>query len=157
MTPGSEDFKSIPDYSEKDLDSTSFTVPQAGKTYRIHHHRTHQVISLVDGKVQLQRDLDTPGGGWFWTCVERNGWLGFKNHVSGTFLGLAPDPKYGLHSKVTHHKAHEWFCIRLSPYGGYKLLVHYYSKEKLWKLDCKDGKTLSVTNGPGITWQFEEI
>jgi len=157
MTPDSEDNDQVPEYSEKAPGTTAFTIPQAGRTYKIHHPSTGTVIALVNGNVQLQKNLDTPGGGWFWTCVERNGWLGFKNHVSGTFLGLASDPKDTLHAKVTHHKAYEWFCVRHRPDGGYTLLVRYYGKDELWKVAWKDAKTLGVTKACGAIWKFEEI
>lgn len=160
MTPDSNRTENEMDtvHSGMDFDSISSAIPQSGKTYKIHHPNTGRVLSLVDGNVQLQvQDHLKAPGGWSWTCVEKNGWLGFKNYVSGTFLGLAGNPKNTLQAKVTHHKAYEWFCVRHCPCGGYHLLVHYYGKDELWKLACKDSTTLTITEGHGAKWKFEEI
>lgn len=78
--------------SADDTSGSRFTIPEPGKIYRVHHPDTKKVIALVEGKVELQQTSAQPGEGSFWTCVENNGWLGFRNSVSGTYLGLAPCP-----------------------------------------------------------------
>lgn len=133
------------------------SVPCPGKTYKIHLRHSEKVITITEGEVVLQSPADAqPGGGWYWVCVEKGNWLGFRNHVSGRFLGH--DGKSGLHAKVTHHKAHEYFCVRHHPHGGYVLLVKYPWGEELRKIGyASDGMTLVEKENDCPQWTFEEV
>lgn len=98
------------------------SVPCPGKTYKIHLRHSEKVITITEGEVVLQPPAEAqPGGGWYWVCVEKGNWLGFRNHVSGHFLGR--NGKSGLHAKDPHHKTHGFFCVRPHPHGGCVLLV----------------------------------
>lgn len=149
-TPNSSDFARPP------LTEYVPAVPGPGKTYRIHLKNTDKVITMTEGEVVLQSPAEAqPGGGWYWVCVEKGNWLGFRNHVSGTFLGH--DGKSGLHAKVTHHKSHEFFCVRHHRDGGYLLLVKYPRGDEMRQIGCApDGKTL-VEKKDGVQWVFEEV
>lgn len=133
------------------------SVPRPGKTYKIHLWNSEKVITITEGEVVLQSpDEAQPGGGWYWVCVEKDNWLGFRNHVSGHFLGH--NGKSGLHAKVTHHKAHEFFCVRHHPHGGYVLLVNYPWGEELRKIGyASDGTTLVEKDKDCAQWIFEEV
>lgn len=166
MTPTTETENNFPEWkiprasmatslsdSERDFIQA---VPQPDKTYKIHLHGTDLLITLEEGQLQLQRsNLEKPGGGWFWTCVEKSGWLGFRNHVSGTYLGR--DSKGGLQATRKHHKDWESFCVRHDPRGGYTILVKYYG-DGLWKVALSaDRKGLIETEDRGVQWDFEEV
>lgn len=138
------------------------SVPQPGKTYKIHNRDYEKHITLVEGEIRLLRTQSSqPDGGCYWSCVEKNGWLGFRNSVSGTYLG--GDACGGFHAKVTHHKAHEYFCVRHSAQGGYNILVKHFKGDELWKMGCSDdGCTLvelkwNEESDLGLEWEFKEV
>lgn len=151
MTPTSSDF------AKPSLTEYVPSVPGPGKTYKIHLKNTEKVITLTEGRVVLQSPAEAQRGeGYYWACVEMHvgNWLGFRNHVSGTFLGH--DGRSGLHAKVTYHQAHESFCVRHHREGGYLLLVRY-PRDEMRQIGCApDGKTL-VEKEHGDQWVFEEV
>src|ERR1700712_4541908 len=65
--------------------SNSSSVPWSGHIYIIRSAITGQVLTLLEGNLVMAK----PGGrgSIHWACVEKNGWLGFRNPVSGKFLG----------------------------------------------------------------------
>lgn len=150
-TPSSSD-------SQKLLDTEYVpSVPCPGKTYKIHLKDTNKVITITEGEVVLQSPAEAqPGGGWYWVCVEKGNWLGFRNHVSGNFLGH--NGWLGLHAKVKHHDAPGSFCVRHHPLGGYLLLTKYPWGEEMRQIGCaSDGKTLIQGKIDGSQWMFEEV
>ncbi|KAE9985025.1 hypothetical protein BLS_000052 [Venturia inaequalis] len=96
----------------------SSSVPWKGSTYIIRHSTTSQVLTLLDGQVVLEK----PGGRGHikWDCVENGGWLGFKNPISGKYLG---EDKGELVCVVGYHKSPQHFVTRPVPNGGYLLLM----------------------------------
>lgn len=145
------------DFAKPSLTEYVPSVPGPGKTYKIHLKNTDKVITMTGGEVMLQSPAEArPGGGWSWVCVEKGNWLGFRNHVSGTFLGH--DGKSGLHAKVTHHKSHEFFCVRHQRDGGYLLLIKYPWGEEMRQVgSATDEKTLIRKEKDGAEWMFEEM
>ncbi|PSR82027.1 hypothetical protein BD289DRAFT_438234 [Coniella lustricola] len=102
--------------------------PQPGKTYKIHHRETRELVTLMAGGITLLSADAQPGGGWFWECVETDGWLGFRNTVSGLYLGHndeLPDTSHLLHAIAPHHRAWEHFMVRLAPNGAHYILVRH--------------------------------
>lgn len=157
MTPTSST-KDRPSHTKPEkIDDYARSIPQPGKTYVIYHRRTNKVITLVEGALELQSVADEkPGGGWYWTCVEKNGWLGFRNHVSGTYLGH--DARGGFHAKVMHHKTHEYFCVRRDPRGGYTIFVKHGQGDELWRMSCdEDASSLVESKSEGEQWKFQEV
>lgn len=150
-TPSSSDFEKPPKIGYVPA------VPCPEKTYKIHLCDTRQVITITEGEVTLQSPTDArPGGGWYWVCVEKGNWLGFRNHVSGNYLGH--NGKSGLHAQATHHKAWEFFCVRHHPRGGYLLLVKHPRTEELRQIGyAADRKTLVDKEKDGARWMFEEV
>lgn len=132
-------------------------VPCSGKKYKIHLRDTDKLITVKEGEVVLQSPAEShPGGGSYWVCVEKDNWLGFRNHVSGNFLGH--NGKHGFHAKAAHHKKHEFFCVRRNPLGGYTLLVYYSWGQELLQVGYSpDEKTLVGKETDGAQWMFEEV
>lgn len=150
MTPTSSDFAkpSLTDYVP--------SVPGPGKTYKIHLKNSKKVITLTEGRVILQSPGEAQrGGGYYWVCVEKGNWLGFRNPVSGTFLGY--DGELGVEAEMAHQKSYESFCVRHHRDGGYLLLVRYPPDDEMRQIGCApDGKML-VKKKDGVQWMFEEV
>ncbi|KAH7141356.1 hypothetical protein B0J13DRAFT_57589 [Dactylonectria estremocensis] len=126
-------------------------VPGPDEIFIIRHRQSGMAITLADGQLQLCEGLNPPGG-FHWRCVEKEGWLGFRNCVSGTYIGH--DERKRFVARVSHHKPHEYFCVRPHPKkGGYELLMRHGNE--LWRMDVsKDGKALVESKQEGATWDF---
>src|SRR5437667_8177742 len=59
--------------------------PWPGNTYLILDRESERVITLMEGDISLQVAASGGAkvGGQQWECVETNGWIGFRNPVSG--------------------------------------------------------------------------
>lgn len=133
--------------------ATSESVPFPDKTFMIRDSKSGKSITLVNGTPQLHGVLPSDPAS-HWTCFETGGWLGFRNRSSGMVLGR--DGRGGVHARVTHHRAHEWFQARLHPEGGYLLLVR--RGEELWRVVVlEDGKVLAESPKGGMRWEFVEV
>ena len=132
-------------------------VPWPGSTFIIRSVSSGQVIMLLDGQIVLTQPGDR--GSIKWVCVETKGWLGFKNDVSGKFLGH--DSKGNLCCKAGQHKGYENFEVRMRPEGGCVLLMTHH--ERLWhvgiKVDQGVEKLAKIGDGgsAGIVWEFTKI
>lgn len=144
--------------AERDVIKLESSVPQAGKVFILHDHKTGRVLTLLDGHVSLQPP-GTPGSAYRWMCEEREGWLGFKNIASGTYLG---HNFWGDVCAAAHqHMGWENFCVRIQPNGGYVLLMTHWAQ--LWPLKQKDEggmQKLLKAEAPvkdGNVWVFVEV
>ncbi|QSZ36623.1 hypothetical protein DSL72_006503 [Monilinia vaccinii-corymbosi] len=144
-TATTEDFLSRPPPGD--------TVPHAGTTFMIRDRNCGGVITLEEGTLQVSPSVPRAGG-YHWACIERDGWFGFRNCVSGRFFGH--DAKGKFHCKVLHHRNHEWFCTRAHPSGGHLLLMLHGDKFRQMKVG-KDGTELVETDGEGTAWDFIEV
>ncbi|VBB80996.1 Putative protein of unknown function [Podospora comata] len=131
-------------------------IPTPGKTYIItalhlpsspHPHcptdeedSSNQILramTLCGGQLKLQelRRMNVTTGCWFWECITKEGWLGFRNVASGTYLGQ--NGKLEVVATAPHCKAWEWFCVRRVPFvdrtggkekerDGYMLLIKHW-------------------------------
>ncbi|KAH7418460.1 hypothetical protein BKA64DRAFT_654446 [Cadophora sp. MPI-SDFR-AT-0126] len=121
----------------EDLDpvkSPKSSVPWPGNSYIIRSAISGEVLTLNDGQVVLA----PPGGkgSIHWACVQTKGWLGFKNTVSGRFLGHG---KHGnLICSAGKHQSWENFCVRMTPDGDYIILMTHF--ERLWHVGTKNDK-----------------
>ncbi|KAI6776229.1 hypothetical protein HG530_000174 [Fusarium avenaceum] len=126
------------------------SVAYPGAVFIIRHHDTGKVITAVNGELRLCEGFN-PRGGFHWECIERDKWLGFRNCVSGKFIGHNKKKKFivGAHT----HQAHEYFALGPNPKGGYELLMrHDY---ELWSMAVgEDGCELVETKGDGALWDF---
>ena len=137
--------------------STESSVPWPGSTFIIRSILSGEVITVYDGKVTLA----PPGGrgSIHWVCVETEGWIGFRNLVTGRYLGH--DPKGRLCCSASKHRGWENFCVRSTPDGGYVLLMTHF--EKLWpvgiKLEQGAAVLAKIENGSprSIDWEFIKV
>ncbi|PQE24592.1 hypothetical protein CJF31_00011245 [Rutstroemia sp. NJR-2017a BVV2] len=131
-------------------------VPVPGSTFLIRALHTHQVLTLSEGHLHLEPQ-PPPAGGWHWACIERDGWLGFRNCVSGTFMGH--DGKGGFHAKVTHHKCNEWFVTRAVPGGGHLILILHGDKWRRMGVAEGGREVLEVEKAgtEGTVWEFVKV
>jgi hypothetical protein len=136
---------------------SSFLVPWPSSTFIIRCVSSGHVITLLDGQIQLTQ----PGGrgSIHWACTETKGWLGFRNTVSGKFLGH--DVKGRLCCLAERHQGWEYFCVRMRPEGGCVLLMTHY--ERLWHVGIKEEqgveKLAKIGDGgsDGIVWEFVKV
>jgi hypothetical protein len=150
------------DYSDN-VKSSSSSVPWPGHLYIINSVVTGQVLTLLGGNLVMAK----PGGrgSIHWACVEKNGWLGFRNPVSGKFLGH--DQEGNLRCSVDQQNNWERFCVRMKPEGGYVLYMTHYND--LWtvglqeqKVDVKTDKKAAEKlakseKGEPIVWEFVKV
>ncbi|KAI0600116.1 hypothetical protein F4775DRAFT_548087 [Biscogniauxia sp. FL1348] len=125
------------------------SVPSQGNVYAIRHRDSGKAITMGIEGLQLKKI--GPMGGWHWMCVEKDGWLGFRNVVSGRYLGR--NDKGGFHALQPHHQGWEYFVAKASPRGGYEMLtLHGW---KFMKMSvAEDGSNLTQTDGDGARWDF---
>jgi hypothetical protein len=133
------------------------SIPWPGSTYIIRCAESGDVLTLQDGQIVLA----PPGGpgSIHWSCVETKGWLGFRNSVSGRFLGH--NARGRLLCAAERQQGWENFCVRLRPDGGYVLLMTHF--ERLWHVGIKVERGVETLekigdggNG-GIIWEFVKI
>ncbi|KUI65353.1 hypothetical protein VM1G_00768 [Cytospora mali] len=140
-----------------DIGSCSDAVPWPGRTYKIRHRASRKLITLEEGRLQLQYLGNTNAvGGWNWVCAEQKGWLGFRSPVSATYMGH--DKRGNIWSKWQHHESHESFCVRHHPAGGYIILVKHGDGRELWPIVAnEEGKALIEKKNGDDQWLFEEV
>jgi hypothetical protein len=156
-TPAESVVDDLPADPLNDAKESSSSVPWPGSTFIIRSAKSGDVLTLLDGQVILAR----PGGrgSIHWACVETKGWLGFKNLVTGCFLGHDKEGK--LCCLVKRHQPWESFCVRMRPEGGYVLLMTHW--ERLWHVgsEVEQGveKLAKVGDGGsgGIVWEFVKV
>lgn len=130
------------------------SVPWPGNTFIITTTESpERVITFVDGLIVLA----PPGGRGSirWDCIENKGWLGFRDPVSGRYLG---HDKHGkLWCVVDKHDEWERFSARHKPEGGYVLLMKHWEKLLPVKVAQDGGKEIWRTEtdgGDGTVWRF---
>jgi len=163
--PETLDGDTIEDQEQSTIKLNSTSTPWPGSTYIIRSTSpgtSGHVITLLEGQVVLAK----PGGrgSIHWDCVEKDGWLGFKNPVSGKFLGH--DEPGRLRCVVDQHRDWEYFCIRMKPGGGFVLLLRHGGRaERLWQVGLKvergrkkeEGRLAKIEGSDGIVWDFVKV
>jgi hypothetical protein len=135
----------------------SSAVPWPGSTYIIRSAGSAQVLTLLDGQVVL--DLSSGRGSIYWQCVETKGWLGFRDPASGLFMGHNMYARLGCTAK--RHSEWESFCARMTPNGGYVLLMTQWGK--LWPLGVKSEngvqrlEKVEKSVAEGLVWDFVKV
>ncbi|KAM3071799.1 hypothetical protein ACMFMG_009657 [Clarireedia jacksonii] len=119
--------------------------PWAGETYMIRDRKSHRFIKLIDGILQLENTA-TAESGSHWICIEKEGWFGFRNAVSGMCMGHDGGGKFCC--KAAHHKDWEWFFPRAHPDGGFWLMTLHWSTWKVMGVG-ENGKELIEVKGNG--------
>ncbi|KAF4624946.1 hypothetical protein G7Y89_g13225 [Cudoniella acicularis] len=128
-------------------------VPWAGNAYMIRDLHRGRVITLKNDNLCVAATASKMGG-WHWVCEEKNGWLGFRNVVSGTFIGH--DTRGRFYAKEKHHKSHEWFCARKCLEGGYWLLM-CHNGDMFKKMVIGGENDLVENEQEGTVWEFVKI
>ncbi|KAK5629848.1 hypothetical protein RRF57_005563 [Xylaria bambusicola] len=128
--------------------------PIAGKTYMICHRESGKVISLKYGT--LVTEIPNQLCGCFWKCLEKDGWLGFRETGSGHVLGH--DGKGSYRATQNHHKY--WEYLQVVPKGneGYQLGSPRWSTLQLVGIGG-DGRTLvdATSSDNAAFWEFTEV
>ncbi|KAK1776752.1 hypothetical protein QBC45DRAFT_206641 [Copromyces sp. CBS 386.78] len=159
--------------------------PSGNSSYLILHQPTNLALTLVGGKLTLYKipppfEEGHPLTGkcsWHWQCVEKGGWLGFRNGASGRFLST-PEKYYGnlLDVNEVHHGSQQQLvCIRAEggceqgsetpQQRGYVMHFLYDSKlVKAWLKPCsevwKEGSDMDMTwkdGQEGTEWRFVKV
>lgn len=126
--------------------------PKPDRSFIIRERQApYRIIGLDNGELKPRKGPST-GGGWLWQCVKKAGWYGFRNTVSGTYLGHNGQSK--IVAVAPHHKSHEYFMAERHEEGGYVLLMRH-GDELLQVAISKDGNAL-VEQKVGTTWDFIE-
>ncbi|KAF7560811.1 hypothetical protein G7046_g3348 [Stylonectria norvegica] len=126
--------------------------PWPGHTFVIRERTSGLTMTMLNGQLQLYEGFSSRGG-FHWECVEKSGWLGFRNCVSGMYLGH--NARGTFIAKFDQHKSHEFFTARAHPDGGYVLL--FRCGDELLKVAVKEdscSKVLVQTKGEGARWDF---
>ncbi|KAE8153074.1 hypothetical protein BDV25DRAFT_45230 [Aspergillus avenaceus] len=142
--------------------------PHKGATFIIRDPQSGLLITLKDGKLVLAPgDKDNAfvnrddGRGSHWRCVEnKDRWLGFKNAVSGDFLGHDDNKlEWRFVARVKEHRQWEFFCVRQHPGGGHELLVKHWDGFRAMVIGGMDGRELVVGEEGcvGTAWEFLRI
>ncbi|KAI1426494.1 hypothetical protein F5Y12DRAFT_742403 [Xylaria sp. FL1777] len=134
-------------------------VPEPGGLYMIRDLDSGKAITLVEGHVTLVLDAGTRGG-WQWKCEElREGWIGFRNVVSGKYLGRDNKGRF----VALFDKFHGWesFVLRPREAGGYNLLgKDGYVLRAMAIIDAEStSPTLAETRAAknGARWEFVKV
>jgi len=149
--------ETIADNLDQDVGFRSSSVPGPGFTFIIRSVSCGRVITLLDGQIVLTQLGGC--GSTRWACVETNGWLGFKNLVSGKFLGHSKNGR--LQCSAERHLGWERFHVRPRREGGYVLLMTNW--DDLWPVGIKVEQGVEYLakfnkgGSDGIIWEFIEV
>lgn len=137
------------------LDMTE-VVPWPGKTFIIMQKGTTQAITLLDGHLSMQDAIDFIGqDSNRWMCVEQNGYFGFYNKSTMTYLGH--DNKGNVTASARKLAGWELITPRRHPNGGYQLLSpHWAETLHSFNVAGGTGKLVRVPHGDTI-WEFETV
>lgn len=154
------------DLESVDSVTIASSVPWPGSLYILRSATTGEVLTLLEGNIVMSK----PGGrgSIHWACVEKGGWLGFRNPVSGKFLGH--NREGFLKCNVDLQKDWERFCVRIKPTGGYVLYMTNF--ENLWAVGLRDQavevkkgeeakkavkKLAKIEKGEPMTWVLVKV
>ncbi|KAL1616423.1 hypothetical protein SLS56_011414 [Neofusicoccum ribis] len=135
----------------------SVTIPRPGNTYLIRSASSGEVITLLDGKIILAQPDGR--GECRWVCELDNGWFGFRNIVSGRYLGR--DIDWRMCCSVTWLKEWEKFLARERPGGGSVLLMTHWWVIRPIGMKMENGikKLAMIENWESdeMIWEFIEV
>ena len=143
------------------LDTAPKTCPWQGGTFIIRDLDKKLAIILKNGMLSLQRDDGTfnfyDDRGSHWVCVEKDGWLGFYNAVSGTYMGYNNTRQFIATAR--QHKPSECFCAQRHPHGGYVLQSkhdHYLYPMRI-ATSKEEGLVVDREGKGGTMWEFVKV
>lgn len=109
----------------------------------------HLYLSLCYGYVKLL-PKPIPSGGSFWYCVKKGGWYGFRNTVSGTFLGHNADGD-SICATQGFHSADEYFTVEKDVNGGYIMNVFNSNGSRLIPVSISEDRKSLKSLIPAFT------
>ncbi|RFU75747.1 dynamin family [Trichoderma arundinaceum] len=125
--------------------------PKAHRSFMIRMRQPpHHIIALENGELKMLDKLSV-GSGWLWHCDKKDGWYGFRNTVSGTYLGHNGDK---IVAEAPHHESDENFIPERHEEGGY-ILLRKDNDGLLQVAISEDGNSL-VQGQEGPAWDFIE-
>ncbi|KAK4159578.1 hypothetical protein QBC43DRAFT_326923 [Cladorrhinum sp. PSN259] len=126
-------------------------IPSPGKSFMITDMGFKHALALMNGELHriplLGIKIHANNACWSWECVEKNGWLNFRNAVSGTYLGYVGNSLVGGMSLsfqklcVVQEGDGKGYCLRI-PVG-----------EKLEKLEIE----WTGVETKQMAWAFVEV
>ncbi|OAG01842.1 uncharacterized protein CC84DRAFT_242146 [Paraphaeosphaeria sporulosa] len=140
-----------------DHEDTSSGVPSDGSTVIIRSISSGHVITLLDGQVVLA----SPGGrgSIHWSCVETEGWLGFRNRISNKFL--CHDWNGRLKCSAEQSSSWRHFTITPIPKGGYVMQMLDWWTLRPVVINPEQGLQKIGRTGnklaEGIIWEFIKV
>jgi hypothetical protein len=137
------------------------SVPWPHRTFIIRNRASDRILAREGGNLVLKEAAELAPCGWRWTCVEHpQGWFGFRETSSGTYLGR--DNQGGFRAWATQQKGWEQFDVRRHPDGGYQLLsINWWNRQRM-AVDMKTHRVVEIA-GPGDTvgavarWDFVQV
>lgn len=145
------------DTSPEENHDLSPSIPSHELTVIIRSISSGQVITLIDGNVVLA----SPGscGSIHWTCVETEGWIGFRNRVSNKFL--CHDGNGRLKCTADQRDGWRQFTVTPMPDEGYIMQMLDWWKLRPIVIDAEKGLQKLGRNGnnlsEGIVWEFIKV
>lgn len=131
-------------------------VPSDGSTFIIRSVCCGNVITMLDGQVVL---APYDGGASVWTCVESEGWFGFRNRISNKFLCHGWNGT--LKCSAEQHDKWRHFTITPVPKGGYIMQMLDWWTLRPIIVNAENGlQTLARTGNKlsqGIVWEFRQV
>ncbi|PQE10979.1 major facilitator superfamily transporter multidrug resistance protein [Rutstroemia sp. NJR-2017a BVV2] len=128
-------------------------VPWAGEIYVIRDRKRRYIITLTDGNLQLENKV-AAGGGSYWICINTNGWFGFRNSVSGMFMGHDGRSKFVC--RALYHRSYESFSPRAHPDGGYWLMTLHGNTWRAMSIGDNEKELVEVDDN-GTAWEFVKV
>lgn len=131
-------------------------VPSHGSTVIIRSVSCGNVLTLLDGNIVLAPPSGR--GSILWTCIETEGWFGFRNCVSGKFICHGRDARL----KCTAEENSSWRQITITPVpeGGYVMQMLDWWTLRPIVINAQNGlQKLGRTGNKlseGIVWSFIE-
>ncbi|KIX08704.1 uncharacterized protein Z518_03361 [Rhinocladiella mackenziei CBS 650.93] len=133
------------------------SVPWPGSTFVIRSVSCGRVLTLLDGKIVLAHRDNR--GSIHWVCMETEGWLGFRNPVSGKYLGYSNNGT--LCCSVEWQREHEHFTVRPMQEEGYVLLMTRRGSLRAVGIKEANGMECLATINEGVSgglvWEFIKV
>jgi hypothetical protein len=139
----------------KDHTSPSW-VPSHGSTVIIRSISCGNVLTLLDGHIVLAPPSGR--GSILWTCIETEGWFGFRDCVSAKFICHGWDGR--LKCSAEQHDGWRHFTITPVPKGGYIMQMLDWWTLRPVVINVQNGLQMLGRTGnklsEGIVWNFLE-
>jgi hypothetical protein len=134
--------------------------PCEGRIYIIRDSKTGLVLAVGEGKLHLFSRCNEDDGRIHWRCIRnQDGWYGFKNMGSGTFIGHNNHGQFT--AQATQHADWEQFHVDHDEDGGYALVVKRADWFRFWLepmvIDNNAQLVLTGARARGTAWHFIRI